>query len=125
VTLRIVRLGDPCHAKERIRNRYGGASAAWRSKGTLCAQRLVRCLVSRSRAQRETNGAGKVAVTETEWARFVRAFKAKMNLPAARRTLDLLTVLSRGVNFSIGCYCARCHRSVLRVLLKDRSASLR
>ncbi len=70
---------------------------------------------------------GKAAVTETEWKGFVRAFKAEMNVQAAQRTLDLLAALSHGANFSIGCYCeneARCHRSVLRELLKDRRASL-
>lgn len=70
---------------------------------------------------------GKAAVTETEWKGFVRAFKAEMNVPTARRALDLLAALSHGTNLSIGCYCeneARCHRSVLRELLKDRGASL-
>jgi uncharacterized protein YeaO (DUF488 family) len=69
---------------------------------------------------------GKAAVTETEWKRFVRAFKAEMNVLAAQRTLDLLAALSHGANLSIGCYCeneARCHRSVLRELLKDRGAA--
>jgi hypothetical protein len=28
-----------------------------------------------------------------------------MNVPTARRTLDLLAGLSHGSNFSIGCYC--------------------
>jgi uncharacterized protein YeaO (DUF488 family) len=67
------------------------------------------------------------AITETEWKGFVRAFKAEMNEPTARRTLDLLAALSHGANFSIGCYCeneARCHRSVLRELLRDRGAKL-
>jgi uncharacterized protein YeaO (DUF488 family) len=70
---------------------------------------------------------GQAAVTETEWKRFVRAFKAEMNVPTARRALDLLAALSHGANFSIGCYCkneARCHRSVLRELLRERGASL-
>ena len=70
---------------------------------------------------------GKTAATEAEWKGFVRAFKAEMNVPAAQRTLDLLAALSHGANLSIGCYCeneARCHRSVLRELLKDRGASL-
>jgi hypothetical protein len=43
-----------------------------------------------------------------------------MNVPTARRVLDLLAALSHGTNLSIGCYCeneARCHRSVLRELL--------
>jgi hypothetical protein len=37
---------------------------------------------------------GKVAVTETEWKGFVRAFKAEMDVPTARRTLDLLGALA-------------------------------
>lgn len=51
-----------------------------------------------------------------------------MNLPIAGKTLDLLAALSHGTNLSIGCYCeneARCHRSVLRELLRDRGATLR
>ena len=75
-------------------------------------------LVARARA----------AVTEAEWKSFVRAFKAEMDAPMARRTLDLLAALSHDANFSIGCYCeneARCHSSVLRELLTNRSASLR
>jgi uncharacterized protein YeaO (DUF488 family) len=70
---------------------------------------------------------GKAALTETQWKRFVRAFKAEMNLPMARRTLDLLAALSHGANLSIGCTCeneSRCHRSVLRELLMDRGARL-
>ena len=41
---------------------------------------------------------GKAAVTETEWKGFVRAFKAEMDVPTARRTLDLLAALSYGTN---------------------------
>lgn len=70
---------------------------------------------------------GQAAVTEIEWKRFVRAFRVEMNVPTARRTLDLLAALSHDANLSIGCYCeneTRCHRSVLRGLLKDRGAKL-
>ena len=68
---------------------------------------------------------GKAAVTEAEWKSFVRAFKAEMNVPTARRSLDLLAALSHGTDLSVGCYCeneSRCHRSVLRELLKNRGA---
>ena len=80
--------------------------------------------VSRPRA--ELMAQGQATVTETEWKRFVRAFKAAMNLPTARRALACWR-LSHVTNLSIGCYCeneARCHRSVLRELLTDRGASL-
>jgi uncharacterized protein YeaO (DUF488 family) len=45
----------------------------------------------------------------------------------ASRALDLLAALSREADFSVGCYCedeSRCHRSVLRELLKERGAKL-
>jgi uncharacterized protein YeaO (DUF488 family) len=67
----------------------------------------------------------KAAESETDWAGFTRAFKAEMAEPAPRHALDLLATLSRGSDFSVGCYCeneAHCHRSVLRALLAERGA---
>jgi len=67
------------------------------------------------------------AETDVEWRAFERAFRAEMKQPAAGRTLDLLAALSHGADFSVGCYCeneARCHRSVLRDLLKERGAEI-
>jgi uncharacterized protein YeaO (DUF488 family) len=67
------------------------------------------------------------AQSEKQWRAFVRAFRAEMKEPTARRALDLLAALSHDANFSIGCYCedeSRCHRSVLRELLKERGAKL-
>ena len=62
------------------------------------------------------------------WSAFERRFRAEMARPAAARTLDLLAALSHQTNFSLGCYCedeARCHRAVLRQLLRDRGAAVR
>jgi uncharacterized protein YeaO (DUF488 family) len=67
------------------------------------------------------------AATEVEWRAFARAFRAEMKQPAPSRSLDLLAALSQNANFSLGCYCedeARCHRSVLRDLLAERSAKI-
>jgi uncharacterized protein YeaO (DUF488 family) len=39
----------------------------------------------------------------------------------------VLAALSRGADFSVGCYCAneaRCHRSILRELLAERGAAI-
>jgi uncharacterized protein YeaO (DUF488 family) len=61
------------------------------------------------------------------WRAFVKKFRAEMNEPAARRTLDVLAALSHDSSFSIGCYCedeSRCHRSVLRALLEERGAEI-
>lgn len=52
------------------------------------------------------------------WQTFVRRYRAEMKLLAA---------LSRDTNLSVGCYCedeSRCHRSVLRELLREHGATL-
>ena len=70
---------------------------------------------------------GRKAETDREWAMFERRYVREMSKPEASRTLDLLAALSREADFSVGCYCAdesRCHRSILRRLLKERGATL-
>jgi uncharacterized protein YeaO (DUF488 family) len=70
---------------------------------------------------------GTSARTAAEWATFVRRFEHEMAAPSPRRMLGLLAALSRSADFSIGCYCERedrCHRGVLRQLLKARGAEL-
>jgi uncharacterized protein YeaO (DUF488 family) len=50
-----------------------------------------------------------------------------MAAPEKARLLELLAALSRTASFAVGCYCAneaRCHRSVLRTLLRERGATL-
>lgn len=64
---------------------------------------------------------------ERSWRTFVRRYRAEMKRPEARAVLDLLSALSHGTSFTVGCYCAdegRCHRSVLRELLAERGADL-
>lgn len=71
--------------------------------------------------------AAQKATTDREWAAFVRRYRAEMAAPENSRTLDLLAMLSHQTNFSVGCYCeneARCHRSILRELLKERGAEI-
>ena len=65
---------------------------------------------------------------EKSWKTFERKFRAEMNEPEAARLLDVLAALSRQTNFSVGCYCEnedRCHRSVLKKLLKEHGAEMR
>jgi len=62
-----------------------------------------------------------------QWRTFVRRYRAEMKRPAAARLLDLLAALSRDTALSVGCYCedeSRCHRSVLRDLLREHGAHL-
>lgn len=67
------------------------------------------------------------ARSDKEWRAFTKKYRREMAAPAKARLLALLGALSRASNFSVGCYCedeTRCHRSVLRALLKERGAKL-
>jgi uncharacterized protein YeaO (DUF488 family) len=67
------------------------------------------------------------AVSEREWAAFVKRYRSEMAAPHAARVLSLLAALSHESNLSVGCYCAdetRCHRSVLREILVEHGATL-
>jgi uncharacterized protein YeaO (DUF488 family) len=58
---------------------------------------------------------------------FRRKFRREMSEPDRSRELDVLAALSHQTNFSIGCYCedeSRCHRFVLREMLKERGADV-
>ena len=128
MTLRIVRLGEPRDPQEGTRIGTVRRPPRGVRKERYAPDDWFDVWFPDLVPSAELMAQGQAAVTENEWKRFVRAFKAEMNVPTARRTLDLLAALSHGANFSIGCYCeseARCHRSVLRELLKDRGASLK
>jgi uncharacterized protein YeaO (DUF488 family) len=59
---------------------------------------------------------------------FAKRYRAEMARPDAGRVIDLLAALSKTTNFSVGCYCedeSRCHRSLLRELLRSRGAKIR
>lgn len=67
------------------------------------------------------------AADERAWAAFARKFRHEMGAPDRSRELDVLAALSHHTNFSVGCYCEdenRCHRSILRELLKERGAEV-
>lgn len=67
------------------------------------------------------------AADEKAWRRFERRYQAEMRKPDSARVLQLLAAMSHHTNFSVGCYCAderRCHRSVLRRLLREYGAAI-
>ncbi len=67
------------------------------------------------------------AESPRQWAAFVKRFRQELAAPEKTRLLRLLAAMSRESNFSVGCYCAdeaRCHRSVLRELLKEHGATI-
>lgn len=127
MTLRIVRLGTPRHPQEGTRigtvrhlprgvrkERYAADDwfDVWYPELSPSAPLVKQALSAES---------------EKDWTAFERAFRREMAAPAASRTLDLLAVLSRTADLSVGCYCAdeaRCHRRVLRALLAERGAKI-
>lgn len=67
------------------------------------------------------------ATDDRGWRAFEKRYRAEMKQPEASRLLALLAALSRQTNFSVGCYCAdetRCHRSVLKAVLREHGAEL-
>lgn len=70
---------------------------------------------------------GLAAKTDKQWATFARKYRAEMAAAPASQSLDVLAALSHHADFSVGCYCEderRCHRSLLRELLRARGARI-
>jgi uncharacterized protein YeaO (DUF488 family) len=67
------------------------------------------------------------ASDDRAWRAFTSRYRAEMKRPEAMRLLALLAALSHRTDLSVGCYCtdeARCHRSVLRALLREHGANV-
>lgn len=59
------------------------------------------------------------------WGAFERKYRRELAAPGPRRTLELLAALSQRTDLAVGCYCQderRCHRSVLREVLRELGA---
>jgi uncharacterized protein YeaO (DUF488 family) len=125
--LRIVRLGSARHPDEGTRIGTVRRPPRGVRKERFAAEDWFDVWYPELAPSAELVATAQAAQTETEWAGFVRAFRAQMAELPASRTLDLLATLSHRANLSVGCYCedeARCHRSVLRQLLADRGATI-
>lgn len=67
------------------------------------------------------------ADSAADWKAFAQKYRREMVAPEKARLLELLATFSKTSNFSVGCYCEdenRCHRSVLRALLRERGAAI-
>lgn len=70
---------------------------------------------------------GQGAATEKDWIAFAKRYRTEMKRPEAERLLTLLATLSLQTDLAVGCYCPdemRCHRAVLRNLLKEHGATI-
>ena len=131
--IRIVRLGTPRHPGEgtrigTVRRPPRGVPRSefasrdfydvWFPNLSPTPELVKRALAS----QADLSAAG-----EKEWAAFTRGYRAEMARPENAHAIALLAALSQHASLSVGCYCeseARCHRSILRALLRDAGARM-
>ena len=129
--IRIVRLGTPRHPGEgtrigTVRRPPRGVPKSefasrdfydvWFPNLSPTPELVKRALAS----QADLSAAG-----EKEWAAFTRGYRKEMAQPENAHAIALLAAMSKDANFAVGCYCeneARCHRSILRALLRDAGA---
>ena len=128
--IRIVRLGSPRAADEGTRIGTVRRPPRGVPKAEFASRDFYDVWFPNLAPSLETMKLGQAAQHSAEpadWTAFTKKYRAEMAAPEAQHTLALLATLSAQTNFSVGCYCedeARCHRSVLRALLKEKGAQL-
>ncbi|MAS40518.1 MAG: hypothetical protein CMK33_02240 [Porticoccaceae bacterium] len=127
MSIRVVRLGSPRAKEEGLRIGTVRRPPRGVPKTEFARQDWYDVWFPLLAPSAETLQLGRAAETEAQWRTFQKKYRAEMAAADAARALDLLAALSRQTHFSVGCYCedeARCHRAVLRELLRERGAVL-
>ena len=127
MSIRIVRLGTPRAPGEGLRVGTVRRPPRGVPKTEFASQDWYDVWYPNLAPSVETMKLGQAVESDRDWAAFSKKYRAEMAEPDASRNLDLLAALSHNANFAMGCYCeneARCHRSLLRDLLKERGALL-
>lgn len=127
MALRIVRLGSPRLEGEGLRIGTVRRPPRGVPKGDFAKRDFYDVWLPNVAPSEALLKRGMSASTDADWRTFVRRYRAEMKTPEAGRVLDLLAALSHRSDLSVGCYCAdesRCHRSILRELLKERGAHI-
>jgi uncharacterized protein YeaO (DUF488 family) len=127
VSVRIVRLGTPRVRGEGIRVGTVRRPPRGVPKTDFATQDWYDVWFPNLAPSLETMKLGLAARTSAEWNAFARKYRREMSAPDRKRDLELLAVLSRTTNFSVGCYCddeTHCHRSILRELLVEHGAAV-
>ena len=127
MAIRIVRLGSPRQADEGLRVGTVRRPPRGVPKSEFASKNFYDVWLPNLSPTPELMKLGKSAQDRRSWALFRKKFRAEMSRPEASRVLDLLAALSHQTQLSVGCYCedqSRCHRSILKELLKERGADL-
>ena len=125
MTVRIVRLGSPRHPGEGPRLGTVRRPPRGVPKSEFARRDFYDVWYPNLAPSVATMKLGLGAGTPAQWKRFEKAYKSEMAAPDAARTIEVLALLSRHADFSVGCYCedeSRCHRSLLRELLTRSGA---
>jgi uncharacterized protein YeaO (DUF488 family) len=128
MSIRVVQLGSPRQANEgvrigTVRRPPRGVSRKDYARLDYYDVWLPELAPSAALLQRYRSGSDYAR----NWKKFMLQYERELGKPPAARVLELLAVLSRSTNFSIGCYCVdqeRCHRSTLRALLEKHGAQV-
>ena len=128
MTLRVVRLGTPRRSGEGLR--IGTARRPPRGVRKSDYGKLNYYdvwLPDLAPSQKWVSWALSAPWTDARWRKYARNYRREMSDPRAARLIELLAALSKKTNLSVGCYCEdekRCHRSLLRELLREHGAKL-
>lgn len=126
MSLHVVRLGTPRLRHEGLRLGTVRRPPRGVPKSKFASQNWYDVWFPNLAPSVETMKLGLSAATPAQWSAFSRKYRAEMSTSSAKHDLALLAALSHTTNFSVGCYCedeSRCHRSLLRELLRDLSAN--
>ena len=128
MALRVVRLGSPRKKTEGLR--IGAARRPPRGVRKSDYARLNYYdlwLPELAPSQKWVSWALSQPWTDARWRKYARNYRREMSAPERQRLLEFIAALSKTTNLSVGCYCAdesRCHRTLLKGLLRDRGARL-
>ncbi|HSH91762.1 MAG TPA: DUF488 family protein [Ramlibacter sp.] len=127
MTIRVVRLGTPRTKDEGLRLGTVRRPPRGVPKAEFAKRDFYDTWLPNLAPSAELMAQGQAATDDKSWQAFRRKFNAEMKQPEASHLLDLLAALSHQTSFAVGCYCEdenRCHRSVLKELLKERGADV-
>jgi uncharacterized protein YeaO (DUF488 family) len=127
MSIRIVQLGSPRVNNEGLRIGTVRRPPRGVPKSEFASRNYYDVWLPNLAPSEELLKEGRSAKDEEAWRSFIKRYRLEMNRPENSRILDLLAALSHQTNFSVGCYCndeQHCHRSVLRQLLAERSATI-
>lgn len=128
MALRVVRLGTPRAPHEGLRVGTVRHPPRGVPSGRLAADDWYDVWLPALAPSAALVKQAKAAAADRDWTAFRRRYRAEMRQPAARHLIALLAALSSRMDLAVGCYCtdeARCHRAVLRELLREAGAALR